>query len=78
MGWTFFLPVFVRTKRFDALAGVLLSITGCEAMFANLGQFNAVRSLVYRSLRRYIVADRTPLISTSRPFDLVSTTLMSA
>ncbi|KAF8318169.1 potassium transporter [Clavulina sp. PMI_390] len=32
---------FVRTKHFDALAGVLLAVTGCEAMFANLGQFNA-------------------------------------
>ncbi|RXK34903.1 hypothetical protein M231_07837 [Tremella mesenterica] len=29
---------FVRTKNYDALAGVLLAITGCEAMF--LGQFN--------------------------------------
>ncbi|GHJ84454.1 hypothetical protein NliqN6_0856 [Naganishia liquefaciens] len=32
---------FVRTKNYDALAGVLLSLTGCEAVFANLGQFNA-------------------------------------
>ncbi|KAG8886271.1 hypothetical protein FRB98_001368 [Tulasnella sp. 332] len=31
---------FVRTKNFDYLAGVLLAVTGCEAMFANLGQFN--------------------------------------
>ncbi|EIN06328.1 potassium transporter [Punctularia strigosozonata HHB-11173 SS5] len=31
---------FVRTKNFDALSGVLLALTGCEAMFANLGQFN--------------------------------------
>jgi KUP system potassium uptake protein len=31
---------FVRTGSYDNLAGVLLAITGCEAMFANLGQFN--------------------------------------
>jgi KUP system potassium uptake protein len=31
---------FVRTGSYDSLAGVLLAITGCEAMFANLGQFN--------------------------------------
>jgi hypothetical protein len=28
------LPVFVRTKQYDILAGVLLAVTGCEAMFA--------------------------------------------
>ncbi|CAE6432002.1 unnamed protein product [Rhizoctonia solani] len=33
--------LFVRTKNYDILAGVLLAVTGCEAMFANLGQFNA-------------------------------------
>jgi hypothetical protein len=33
--------VFVRTGNYDLLAGILLSVTGCEAMFANLGQFNA-------------------------------------
>lgn len=33
---------FVRTKQYDQLAGVLLAVTGCEAMFANLGQFNAL------------------------------------
>ncbi|KAF8318168.1 potassium transporter [Clavulina sp. PMI_390] len=33
---------FVRTKTYDYLAGVLLALTGCEAMFANLGQFNAL------------------------------------
>ncbi|KAF8519080.1 potassium transporter [Gautieria morchelliformis] len=32
--------LFVRTKNFDLLAGVLLAVTGCEALFANLGQFN--------------------------------------
>ncbi|KAG8988684.1 hypothetical protein FRB94_002992 [Tulasnella sp. JGI-2019a] len=31
---------FVRTKNYDYLAGVLLAVTGCEAMFANLGHFN--------------------------------------
>lgn len=31
---------FVRTKNYDYLAGVLLAVTGCEAIFANLGQFN--------------------------------------
>lgn len=25
---------FVRTKNFDSLAGVLLAVTGCEAIFA--------------------------------------------
>ncbi|PWN89725.1 potassium transporter [Acaromyces ingoldii] len=29
---------FVRTGNYDALGGVLLAITGCEALFANLGQ----------------------------------------
>ncbi|PPQ85166.1 hypothetical protein CVT25_004173 [Psilocybe cyanescens] len=33
--------LFVRTKDYDLLAGILLAVTGCEAMFANLGQFNA-------------------------------------
>jgi KUP system potassium uptake protein len=33
--------LFVRTKDFGILSGVLLAVTGCEAMFANLGQFNA-------------------------------------
>ncbi|CAE6535257.1 unnamed protein product [Rhizoctonia solani] len=33
--------LFVRTKNYDILAGVLLAVTGCEALFANLGQFNA-------------------------------------
>ncbi|CAE6459525.1 hypothetical protein ACGC1H_004059 [Rhizoctonia solani] len=33
--------LFVRTKNYDVLAGVLLAVTGCEALFANLGQFNA-------------------------------------
>ncbi|KAG8949506.1 hypothetical protein FRC00_008099, partial [Tulasnella sp. 408] len=31
---------FVRTKQYDYLAGILLAVTGCEAIFANLGQFN--------------------------------------
>ncbi|KAG8843145.1 hypothetical protein FRB96_004344 [Tulasnella sp. 330] len=31
---------FARTKNYDYLAGVLLAVTGCEAMFANLGHFN--------------------------------------
>ncbi|KAJ7069610.1 potassium transporter-domain-containing protein [Mycena amicta] len=34
--------LFVRTGDYDMLAGVLLAITGCEAVFANLGQFNAL------------------------------------
>ncbi|KAF8627713.1 hypothetical protein AX15_004284 [Amanita polypyramis BW_CC] len=33
--------LFVRTGNYDILAGVLLALTGCEAVFANLGQFNA-------------------------------------
>ncbi|KAF9013196.1 potassium transporter [Cyathus striatus] len=33
--------LFVRTRDYDILAGVLLAVTGCEAVFANLGQFNA-------------------------------------
>ncbi|KAF8520592.1 potassium transporter [Hysterangium stoloniferum] len=32
--------LFIRTKNFDLLAGVLLAVTGSEALFANLGQFN--------------------------------------
>ncbi|THH28352.1 hypothetical protein EUX98_g5834 [Antrodiella citrinella] len=32
--------LFTRTGKYDLLAGILLSLTGCEAMFANLGQFN--------------------------------------
>lgn len=48
--------LFVRTKNYDILAGVLLAITGCEAIFANLGQFNALSiqlsftTVVYPSL----------------------------
>ncbi|KAJ6621773.1 potassium transporter [Mycena sp. CBHHK59/15] len=34
--------LFVRTGDYDMLAGVLLAVTGCEAIFANLGQFNAM------------------------------------
>ncbi|KAI9441911.1 potassium transporter [Lactarius indigo] len=47
---------FVRTGQYDTLAGVLLAITGCEALFANLGQFNMLSiqisftTLVYPSL----------------------------
>lgn len=33
---------FVRTNKYDYLAGVLLALTGSEVMFANLGQFNAL------------------------------------
>ncbi|GAA5820377.1 hypothetical protein JCM3770_000814 [Rhodotorula araucariae] len=32
--------LFVRTGNFDLLAGVILCITGVEALFANLGQFS--------------------------------------
>ncbi|KIY46745.1 potassium transporter [Fistulina hepatica ATCC 64428] len=32
--------LFVRTKDYDKLAGILLCVTGCEAVFANLGHFN--------------------------------------
>ncbi|KAM6494400.1 Potassium transporter [Amanita muscaria] len=48
--------LFVRTRNYDILTGVLLAITGCEAIFANLGQFNAASIrisftfLVYPSL----------------------------
>ncbi|PSR72216.1 hypothetical protein PHLCEN_2v11923 [Hermanssonia centrifuga] len=48
--------LFVRTRDYDLLAGVLLAITGCEALFANLGQFNmasiqlSFASFVYPSL----------------------------
>ncbi|KAJ6585288.1 potassium transporter [Mycena capillaripes] len=48
--------LFVRTGDYDILAGVLLAVTGCEAIFANLGQFNATSirmsfaGLVYPSL----------------------------
>ncbi|KAF8266790.1 potassium transporter [Lactarius quietus] len=47
---------FVRTGDYDTLAGVLLAITGCEALFANLGQFNMLSiqisfsTIVYPSL----------------------------
>ncbi|KAI0291239.1 potassium transporter [Multifurca ochricompacta] len=48
---------FVRTKNYDTLSGVLLAVTGCEALFANLGQFNMLSiqvhsfgSFVYPSL----------------------------
>ncbi|KLO05737.1 potassium transporter [Schizopora paradoxa] len=34
--------LFTRTKDFSLLSGVLLAVTGCEALFANLGQFNAL------------------------------------
>jgi KUP system potassium uptake protein len=47
---------FVRTGQYETLSGVLLAVTGCEALFANLGQFNMVSiqisfgSFVYPSL----------------------------
>ncbi|KAJ8082836.1 hypothetical protein PM082_008693 [Marasmius tenuissimus] len=33
---------FIRTGNYDFLAGVLLALTGCEAMFACVGHFNAL------------------------------------
>ncbi|KIY68292.1 potassium transporter [Cylindrobasidium torrendii FP15055 ss-10] len=48
--------LFVRTKDYGLLSGILLSVTGCEAIFANVGQFNAASirmsfiCLVYPSL----------------------------
>lgn len=43
--------MFVRTRDYNLLAGILLAVTGPEAIFANLGQFNAasirVRFLTY-------------------------------
>lgn len=33
---------FVRTGNYDALAGILLCVTGCEGLFSNLGSFNPV------------------------------------
>lgn len=39
---------FVRTGNYDALAGILLCVTGCEGLFSNLGSFNPVS----RSSRR--------------------------
>lgn len=32
--------LFVRTGNFDLLSGVILAVTGVEALFANLGQFS--------------------------------------
>ncbi|GAA5879127.1 hypothetical protein JCM16303_001307 [Sporobolomyces ruberrimus] len=32
--------LFVRTKNYDLLSGVILALTGAEALFANLGQFS--------------------------------------
>lgn len=32
--------VFVRTKNYDILAGVILALTGCEAMFARYGKLD--------------------------------------
>ena len=29
-----YFSVFIRTKDYDLLSGILLAITGCEAMFA--------------------------------------------
>ncbi|KAI0782842.1 potassium transporter [Abortiporus biennis] len=34
--------LFVRTKNYDILAGVILALTGCEAMFASMGHFTAL------------------------------------
>lgn len=31
----------MRTGDYDLLSGIILAVTGCEALFANLGQFNA-------------------------------------
>lgn len=32
-------PVFVRTKNYDLLAGIVLALTGCEAVFAKCVSF---------------------------------------
>ncbi|CAK5270446.1 unnamed protein product [Mycena citricolor] len=45
--------LFVRTGNYDILAGVLLAVTGCEAVFANLGQFNAASIRISFSLFVY-------------------------
>lgn len=48
--------LFVRTKNYDLLAGIILALTGSEAVFANLGQFNVASirlsftTMVYPSL----------------------------
>ncbi|KDQ61961.1 hypothetical protein JAAARDRAFT_204343 [Jaapia argillacea MUCL 33604] len=68
--------LFVRTGEYDLLAGVLLAVTGCEALFANLGQFNmfsiqlSFTFFVYPSLclaylgqGARLIADRDAVIS---------------
>ncbi|QRV99501.1 high affinity potassium transporter [Ceratobasidium sp. AG-Ba] len=61
--------LFVRTGQYDILAGVLLAVTGCEAMFANLGQFNKasirVKALVSLSIEKL----SSPTFST-RPYQV--------
>ncbi|KAI0032636.1 potassium transporter [Vararia minispora EC-137] len=60
---------FIRTKNYDYLAGILLAVTGCEALFANLGQFNALSiqisfaGFVYPSLVLAYLGQGSRLIS---------------
>ena len=50
-------PVFVRTRDYDLLAGILLCVTGCEALFAK-----------YVPTSRHPACQRTELIfAQSRP-----------
>ncbi|KLO10263.1 potassium transporter [Schizopora paradoxa] len=61
--------LFTRTHDYDMLAGVLLAVTGCEALFANLGQFNALSiqiafgCIVYPSLILAYLGQGARLIS---------------
>lgn len=45
--------VFVRTRDYNLLAGILLAVTGPEAIFANLGQFNAASIRVSSHMHAY-------------------------
>ncbi|KAE8216494.1 hypothetical protein CF327_g381 [Tilletia walkeri] len=66
---------FVRTGNYDALAGVLLSITGVEALFASIGQLSvrAIRLplifVVYPSLMLAYLGQGAKLID--RPADVL-------
>ncbi|KAF9269675.1 potassium transporter [Marasmius fiardii PR-910] len=64
---------FVRTKNYELLAGVLLALTGCEAMFACVGHFNALSIqlsftfFVYPALVLTYLGQGAALIAQAKP-----------
>lgn len=71
------LLVFVRTKNYDILAGVLLALTGCEAMFARPVIAFRLELAVADSLCLFVVSAISTFCPSSSPSAFSSTRLLS-